>query len=67
MNILAERLNRGLSQTDAAEAIGVSRGTLDRAESGLPVQAARAKLIADFYGCKVTDIWPVPEPGRSAA
>ena len=67
MNLLAERLNRGLSQADAAEVIGVSRGTLDRAESGLSVQVANAKRIADFYGVQVTDIWPVAEPEREAA
>ncbi|MHB1950193.1 MAG: helix-turn-helix transcriptional regulator [Acidiferrobacteraceae bacterium] len=59
MNIVAERVNRGLSQSDAAAEIGVSRGTLDRAERGLRIQTARAKRIADFYGVKVTDLWPV--------
>lgn len=67
MNIVAERLNRGLSQADAAGEIGVSRMTLDRAEQGHAVQPAKAKLIADFYGARVTDIWPVSEPDRTAA
>lgn len=58
MNLLAERLNRGLSQADAAAEIGVARATLDRAESGLSVQPAKAKRIADYYGVLVTDILP---------
>lgn len=66
MNLVAERLNRGMSPTEAAAEIGVSRGTLARAESGLQVQPSKAKLIADFYEVQVTDIWPVPEPERSA-
>lgn len=58
MNIRAARLNRGLSVERAAAEIGVSRGTLVRAESGEMPQPALAKLIADFYGRRVTDIWP---------
>lgn len=69
MNLRAERLNRGLSPADAAAAIGVSRGTLVRAERGLMPQASQAKSIADFYGVLVTDLWPVePRNGdREAA
>lgn len=61
VTLLTERLNRGLSPEDAAAEIGISRVTLQRAESDLPIQAAKAKLIADFYGVLVTDIWPVDE------
>lgn len=65
MNLLEERLNRGLSPAAAAADIGISRGTLRRAESGERPQVAVAKKIADFYGVQVTDIWPVED--RSAA
>lgn len=65
MNLVAERLNRGLSPQDAATEIGIARGTLLRAEDGEPIRPAQAKQIADFYGCLVTDIWPVAD--RSAA
>ena len=65
MNIRAERLNRGLSSRDAAGEIGVSQAILLRAEDGKGVRPAHAKRIADFYGVKVTDLWPVEE--REAA
>jgi transcriptional regulator with XRE-family HTH domain len=62
MNLRAERLNRGLSLRDAATKIRVPEATLLRAETGLGVRPVNAKAIADFYGVKVTDIWPVDEP-----
>lgn len=62
-----ERLNRGLSLTAAAEKIEVPLNVLARAESGEGrPHPANAKLIADFYGYKVTDIWPL-EPQEAAA
>lgn len=66
MNLLAERLNRGFSSREAAEQIGVTQAILLRAEGGEGVRPRHAKKIADFYGVKVTDIWPV-EPVESAA
>jgi transcriptional regulator with XRE-family HTH domain len=59
MNLRAERLNKGLNSREAAEQIGVSQAILLRAEDGLGVRPRHAKAIADFYGCRVTDIWPV--------
>lgn len=57
-----ERLNLGLTQRQAAEQIGVDWKTLQRAENGESVpHPANAKTIADFYGVKVTDLWPVVE------
>lgn len=53
------RLNKGLSARQAAQQIGLARETLARAERGEGVHPGSAKLIADFYGVKVTDIWPV--------
>lgn len=61
MNLRAERLNKGLSTRDAAAEIGVTQAILIRAEGGQGVRPAHAKKIADFYGCKVTDIWPVSD------
>jgi DNA-binding XRE family transcriptional regulator len=59
VNLTAERINRGLSVADAANEIGIARGTLVRAEAGEMPKPALAKKIADFYGTRVTDIWPV--------
>lgn len=61
VNLTAERLNRGLSIRQAAKAIGVTAPTLQRAETGEGVHPGNALKIADFYDCKVTDIWPVEE------
>jgi transcriptional regulator with XRE-family HTH domain len=62
INLTAERLNRGLSLTAAAEAMDVPLNVLSRAESeeGKP-HPSNAFKIADFYGYKVTEIWPLPE------
>lgn len=61
INIVAERINRGLSIPQAALAMGIGRETLRSAEADLPDRPApgTAKKIADFYGYKVTDIWPI--------
>lgn len=62
INLKAERLNRGLSLTAAADEIDVPLNVLARAEAGDGRPHPRnAKLIADFYEVRVTDIWPVEE------
>jgi len=60
VDLKAERLNRGLSLDALASETGVPKSTLARAEKGGPQPtASNAFAIADFYGYKVTDIWPV--------
>lgn len=55
----AERLNRGLTCAEVADAIGVARTAISRVESGEGMLHPRnAKALADFYGLKVTDLWP---------
>lgn len=66
LNLEAERLNQGHSLRSGAKAIGITRETLERAERGAGVHPSSAKKIADFYGVKVTDIWPVSDPSPSA-
>lgn len=62
IDLTAERLNRGLSLTAAAEAMEVPLNVLSRAESGEgKPHPANAFKIADFYGQKVTDVWPLPD------
>lgn len=61
MNIVAERVNRGLSREVAAKRIGISRETLRLIEQGSVPRPLTAKRIADFYGVQVTDIWPVKQ------
>lgn len=59
------RMNRGLSRAAAARSIGIARGTLVSAECGHRIGEAQAKRIADFYDVRVTDIWPVDDPGAA--
>jgi transcriptional regulator with XRE-family HTH domain len=62
VDLKAERLNRGLSLDALAAETGVPKSTLARAENGGPQPtASNAFAIADFYGFKVTEIWPLPE------
>lgn len=58
----AERLNRGLTVEQMAEAVGVSPGAWFRAEQGSArPNPGNAKAIADFFGHKVTDLWPLDD------
>jgi transcriptional regulator with XRE-family HTH domain len=62
VNLKAERLNRGLTISEAAKQMEIPMETLRRAESGSGVHPGTAKAIADLYGYRVTDIWPVEDP-----
>lgn len=66
MNLKAERLNRGLSVNDAAAAIDVPSHVLRYAELGNQPRPENAKRIADFYGVRVTDIWPAESDAPDA-
>ncbi len=67
-NLTELRLNRGLSQVAAAEEAGVTKSVWNRAENGDAIAPANARLIASFFGLKVTDIWPIePESTEVAA
>jgi|HubBroStandDraft_6_1064221.scaffolds.fasta_scaffold204966_3 transcriptional regulator with XRE-family HTH domain len=63
----AARRDKGLSVEEAALAIGVSRGTLSRAERGKTTPHPGTGLkIAGFYGLKPSEVWPVM-PHEAAA
>lgn len=55
------RLNAGLSASAAAREISVPKRLILDLENGVDVRPhpANAKRLADFYGVKVTDLWPV--------
>jgi len=57
----AERLNRGYSIRALADELEIPEQSIRRLEKGLGISPANAKKIADFYGCKVTDLLPVDE------
>lgn len=62
IDLRAERVNRGIGVADAAKQMGVHVSILQRAESGENKPHPRnAFKIADFYGYRVTDVWPLPE------
>jgi len=62
-----ERLNRGLSLSGMAAEIGIARNTLKSAAAGDPIHPASALKIAEFFGKKVTDIWPIEDTEAAAA
>lgn len=60
VNIRAERINRGLTIKQAADAMGLRDfKALARAESGSRPHPLNALKIASFYGYQVTDVWPL--------
>lgn len=69
VDLKAERLNRGLSLDALSEKTGIPKSTLARIENSGSLPSARTGFaIAEFYGCKVTDIWPVDrEPTKEGA
>ena len=68
IDIREQRINLGLSVADAAEQMGVTPQTLDRAERGEHrPQPRHAFRIAKFYGYKVTDLWPLEDEPTGAA
>lgn len=69
MNFRAERLNAGVTLSERALKMGVTRRTLQVLEkTGRMPSAPVAKRIADFYGVEVTELWPLdPEPTERAA
>jgi transcriptional regulator with XRE-family HTH domain len=61
------RVNAGYSIRGFAREVGVSEQTLRRLEQGLGVRPEGAKLVADFFEVKVTDLLPSDQEPRRAA
>jgi DNA-binding XRE family transcriptional regulator len=59
VDLRSERLNQGLSLVDLADQIGVPKSTIARAEKGIMPRPETAFKIAQHFGYRVTDIWPV--------
>jgi DNA-binding XRE family transcriptional regulator len=61
ITMAAARLNAGLTQAEAAKAIGVSKSTLVSYEKGRSVpKMDTAKTMAAVYGCSVNQIIFLP-------
>ena len=50
------RVQKGLSQQELADALGVSRSTLAHWENGRRPEEEHLEDIADFFGCEVEDL-----------
>jgi transcriptional regulator with XRE-family HTH domain len=61
----AARVNGGDTVRSLAAKVGIDYRTLKRIEDGLPVHPAKAKLIADYFEVRVTDL--LPADARAAA
>lgn len=59
MTLREERLNRGLTQRQLAAECKVSLTVIQRLEAGDAAHPSNAKKVADYFGCKVTDLMPV--------
>lgn len=58
-NLIEMRLNKGLTPNQVAYLTGLTGPTVRLAESG-HVPSPRVQLaLADFYGRKVVDLWPL--------
>lgn len=68
VDLVALRLDKGLSIRAAAKKMKVHKETLAGAESGeSKPQPRTAFKIASFYGLRVTEVWPTPEREEIAA
>lgn len=65
-SIAVERVNRGLTQSDLAEVIAVSPKTIANIEAGHRPSPRIGKKLADYFGCKYTDLWPIDRQGATA-
>jgi DNA-binding XRE family transcriptional regulator len=62
IHLRVEYLNRGMSRRAFAREIDVPEQSIRRLEDGKGVNPATAKKVADFIGCKVTDLMPPQVP-----
>lgn len=60
INVYENRINRGLSQQQLADEIGVSVDVIrNLEESGARPRPANAAAVAKHYGLTVMEMWPV--------
>jgi ribosome-binding protein aMBF1 (putative translation factor) len=59
IDLASERVNRGYSIRALAAELDVHQHTIRRLEAGEGVHPSAAKKVADFIGCKVTDLLPL--------
>ena len=61
MPLRAARLNHGYTVKEIAQRVGIKPATYYYYErtGGMPRDPKVAKAIADLFGARVTDLWPV--------
>jgi len=60
-NLKVERLERGLTQGEAADKAKVNQSTWSRAERGFAISPGEARKIARFLNKKLIEIWDFDE------
>jgi DNA-binding XRE family transcriptional regulator len=66
MTLKELRVNAGMSALELALLVGVTRQSIYSWEAGKSrPEPAKAKRVADHFGLKVTDLWPI-EPRVAA-
>jgi transcriptional regulator with XRE-family HTH domain len=45
-----------------AEAVGIFIGTVWAIEHGAETNLSKAKKFAEYFGCTIDDLWPMPQP-----
>lgn len=53
------RIDRGLGLEECADLIGVTKRVLADAERGATPRPANALKIADFWGYRPSEVWPL--------
>lgn len=59
-DVLAARLNAGMTQRELAAKCNVGLPTIQRLEAGLTASPRNAKKVADHFEIQVTDLIPIP-------
>ena len=63
VTLKAVRTEKGLSQGQLAERVGVSRKTINTVENGIYVPTTTLALkLADELGCSVEQLFSLPKP-----
>jgi transcriptional regulator with XRE-family HTH domain len=58
-DVLAARLNQGMTQRELAAKCGVSLTVIQRLEGDGGAHPRTAKKVADYFGVQVTDLLPL--------
>jgi ribosome-binding protein aMBF1 (putative translation factor) len=64
-NLMAARINRGLSQRELAAELELHPEVIRRLENHSGVRVASAKKVADFFDVQVTDLMPLETSTRT--